>query len=48
MVLERKEFVPIEVQKLLDANIIKGVHYSDWVSNIVLVTKENGQWHPLC
>lgn len=47
MIPDRKEFVRFEVQKLLVANIIKEVHYSDWLTKVVLDIKENGHWH-LC
>ena len=30
-----------EVQRLLDANIIREVKYSEWLSNVVLITKKN-------
>ena len=30
-----------EVQKLLDANIIREVKYSEWLANVVLVPKKN-------
>jgi hypothetical protein len=32
-----------EVQRLLDANVIREVKYSDWLANIVLVPKKNGK-----
>jgi len=30
-----------EVQRLLDANVIREVKYSEWLSNVVLVPKKN-------
>jgi len=32
-----------EVQRLLDANVIKEVKYSEWLANVVLVPKKNGK-----
>jgi hypothetical protein len=32
-----------EVQRLLDANVIREVKYSEWLANIVLVSKKNGK-----
>jgi hypothetical protein len=32
-----------EVQRLLDANVIREVIYSEWLANIVLVPKKNGK-----
>lgn len=43
MVPDKKMFLRSKVQKLC-INIIKEVHYSKWVANIVLITKKNGQW----
>jgi len=31
-----------KVQRLLDANIIREVKYSEWLANVVLVPKKNG------
>lgn len=33
-----------EVDKLLDTNFIWEVHYLEWLSNVVLVTKVNEKW----
>jgi hypothetical protein len=33
----------VKVQRLLDANVIKKVKYSDWLANVVLVPKKNGK-----
>ncbi|GMH13234.1 hypothetical protein Nepgr_015075 [Nepenthes gracilis] len=33
-----------EVKKLLDAGFIREVQYPDWLSNVVLVKKNNGKW----
>ena len=32
-----------EVQRLLDAKVIRGVKYSEWLANIVLIPKKNGK-----
>jgi hypothetical protein len=32
-----------EVQKLLDTRIIREVQYPDWVANVVMVPKNNGE-----
>ena len=32
-----------EVQRLLDANVIKEVKYSEWLANVILVPKKNGK-----
>jgi hypothetical protein len=32
-----------EVQRLLDANVIREVKYSGWLANVVLVPKKNGK-----
>ena len=32
-----------KVQRLLDANVIREVKYSEWLANIVLVPKKNGK-----
>ena len=35
--------VKVKVQRLLDANVIREVKYSEWLANIVLVPKKNGK-----
>jgi hypothetical protein len=35
--------VKAEVQRLLDANVIREVKYSEWLANVVLVLKKNGK-----
>ena len=32
-----------EVQRLLDANVIREVKYSEWLTNVVLMPKKNGK-----
>jgi hypothetical protein len=36
--------VKAEVQRLLDANVIRVVKYPTWLANTVLVKKKNGKW----
>jgi hypothetical protein len=33
-----------EVQRLLDAGLIRKVHYPSWLANVVIVKKKNGKW----
>ena len=33
----------VEVQRLLDAKVIREVKYSEWLANVVLVPKKNGK-----
>jgi DNA modification methylase len=35
--------VKAEVQRLLDANVIREVKYSEWLANVLLVLKKNGK-----
>ena len=32
-----------EVQRLLNANVIREVKYSEWLTNVILVPKKNGK-----
>ena len=41
---ERKKAAQVEVQKLLDAGIIREVQYPEWLANVVMVPKKNGKW----
>ena len=41
---ERKQIAKTEVQRLLDAEVIRLVKYPTWLSNVVLVKKKNGKW----
>ncbi|KAG7584012.1 Ribonuclease H-like superfamily [Arabidopsis suecica] len=41
---ERAEAVNTEVQRLLDAGLIREVKYPDWLANPVVVKKKNGKW----
>ena len=44
---ERQKAINEEVAKLLLAGLIREVEYPEWLSNVVLVKKENGKWR-LC
>ena len=33
-----------KVDKLLFANFIREVYYSEWLANVVMVKKSNGKW----
>ena len=41
---ERKKVAQGEVQKLLDAGVIREVQYPEWLANVVMVPKKNGKW----
>ena len=41
---ERRKAAQGEVQKLLDAGIIREVQYPEWLANVVMVPKKNGKW----
>ena len=41
---ERDQAVTEEVTKLLTVSFIKEVYYPDWLTNVVLVKKENWKW----
>ena len=40
---ERILVAKTEVQRLLNANVIREVKYSEWLENVVLVPKKNGK-----
>ena len=40
---ERDKAVAEEVRKLLEADFIREVYYSDWLANVVMVKKANGK-----
>nr|GFB21329.1 reverse transcriptase domain-containing protein [Tanacetum cinerariifolium] len=42
--LERTRAIQAEVQKLVDAGIMREVYYHDWLSNPVMVKKHDGSW----
>ena len=33
-----------EVTKLIEADLIRKVHYTKWLANVVLIKKANGKW----
>ena len=39
---DQKKAAQSEVQKLLDAGVIREVHYAEWLANVVMVPKKNG------
>ena len=41
---ERQKAAQAEVQKLLDAGVIREVLYLEWLANVVMVPKKNGKW----
>ncbi|GJX74880.1 reverse transcriptase domain-containing protein [Tanacetum coccineum] len=41
---ERNKAIQEEVKKLVDAGIMKEVHYHSWLSNPVMVKKHDGSW----
>ncbi|GKE48509.1 reverse transcriptase domain-containing protein [Tanacetum coccineum] len=41
---ERNKAIGKEVEKLMDAGIMKEVHYHSWLSNPVMVKKHDGSW----
>ncbi|GJU21756.1 reverse transcriptase domain-containing protein [Tanacetum coccineum] len=41
---ERNKAIQDEVEKLVDAGIMKEVHYHSWLSNPVMVKKHDGSW----
>ena len=45
--LERQKAINEDVGKLLQAKAIREVEYPEWLANVVLVKKANGQWR-LC
>ena len=44
MAYENFAAVKAEVQRLLDANVIREVKYPTWLANIMPVKKKNGKW----
>nr|GEX31969.1 reverse transcriptase domain-containing protein [Tanacetum cinerariifolium] len=41
---ERTKAIQAEVQKLIEARIMRAVYYHDWLSNPVMVKKHDGSW----
>nr|GFA61650.1 reverse transcriptase domain-containing protein [Tanacetum cinerariifolium] len=44
---ERAKAIQAEVQKLVEAGIMREVYYHDWLSNPVIVKKHDGSWRIL-
>ena len=42
--LEQDQAIAEEVHKLLEANFIREVYYSDWLANMIMVKKASGIW----
>ncbi|GKF02877.1 reverse transcriptase domain-containing protein [Tanacetum coccineum] len=42
--MERTKAIQVEVQKLVEAGIMREVYYHDWLSNPVMVKKHDGSW----
>ncbi|GJZ56458.1 reverse transcriptase domain-containing protein [Tanacetum coccineum] len=42
--LERAKAIQAEVQKLIEAGIMREIYYHDWLSNPVMVKKHDGSW----
>ncbi|GJV92169.1 hypothetical protein Tco_1539982 [Tanacetum coccineum] len=41
---DRNQAIQEEVEKLVEAGIIREVHYHDWLSNLVMVKKHDDSW----
>ena len=41
---ERDKAIAEEVRKLLEVDFIREVYYPDWLANVVMVKKANGNW----
>ncbi|GJT31135.1 hypothetical protein Tco_0911410 [Tanacetum coccineum] len=41
---ERVKAIHAEVQKLVEAGIMREVYYHDWLSNLAMVKKHDGSW----
>nr|GEU45471.1 reverse transcriptase domain-containing protein [Tanacetum cinerariifolium] len=41
---DRNQAIQEKVEKLVDAGIMKEVHYYNWLSNLVMVKKNDGSW----
>ena len=41
---ERQKAAQAEMQKLLDAGVIREVQYPEWLANVVMVPKKSGKW----
>ena len=41
---DRKKATQRDIQKLLDAGVLHEVQYPEWLANVVMVPKKNGNW----
>jgi hypothetical protein len=41
---DRVQAAKAEVQKLIDAKVIREVQFTTWLANIVMVRKKNEKW----
>ncbi|XP_057724061.1 uncharacterized protein LOC130940023 [Arachis stenosperma] len=41
---EKREASVAEVKKLIDANFIREIRFTTWLTNVVMVRKNNGKW----
>ncbi|XP_017419350.1 uncharacterized protein LOC108329586 [Vigna angularis] len=41
---EKRKAIQVEVEKLMNAQFIRELNYTTWLSNVVMVKKSNGQW----
>ena len=41
---DRVQAAKAEVQRLLNAKVIREVQFTTWLANIVMVRKKNGKW----
>ncbi|GKC69207.1 hypothetical protein Tco_1115090 [Tanacetum coccineum] len=44
LALERNEVVRTQVEKLVEARVLREVKYQTWVSNPIIVKKDDGKW----
>nr|GEW33723.1 reverse transcriptase domain-containing protein [Tanacetum cinerariifolium] len=42
--LNRTKAIQVEVQKLIEARIMREVYYHNWLSNLIMVKKHDGSW----
>ena len=43
---DRVQATKVEVQRLLDAKVIREVQFTTWLANIVMIRKKNEKWQP--
>ncbi|RVW33908.1 hypothetical protein CK203_082963 [Vitis vinifera] len=41
---DRQKIIRDEIDKLLEAEFIREVEYSDWLANVVVIPKKEGKW----